>query len=368
MPTFACSILHFARASLAAFVSRAARLAWASIGLLCVATAGAQAVYPADRWEQLAPAASGWSAEKLRSADDAARSLGSDAVLVVHRGVVVHEFGDTTRPMNLYSVRKSVLSMLIGIHVARGELRLDATLAELGIDDKQGLSTVEKTATVRQLLLARSGVYHPAAYETARMAAARPARGSHAPGTFWYYNNWDFNALGSIFHQRTGRTVFEALDAELARPLQFEHFQSALHTRFHHDSASEHPAYIINLSARDLARLGLLMARAGRWGERQIVPAHWVAESTAPHSLVAPGWSAYGYMWWVPQRAWPFWTRSPGDLFLAEGNYAQVMFVDRARDLVVVHRVDGSRWFAPNHDVGQLSPLLGAIIAALPPS
>jgi len=57
---------------------------------------------------------------------------------------------------------------------------------------------------VRMLLEARSGVYHAALYETPAMAKQRPARGSHEPGTFWYYNNWDFNALGTIYEHATG--------------------------------------------------------------------------------------------------------------------------------------------------------------------
>ena len=77
---------------------------------------------------------------------------------------------------------------------------MSSTLAELGIDDNEpSLTDVEKRATVRDLLTARSGVYHPALYETPGMAAMRPLRGSHLPGTHWYYNNWDFNALGTIY-------------------------------------------------------------------------------------------------------------------------------------------------------------------------
>ena len=39
--------------------------------------------------------------------------------------------------------------------------------------------------------MARSGVYHEAAAESQSMKDARPDRGSHPPGTFYYYNNWD---------------------------------------------------------------------------------------------------------------------------------------------------------------------------------
>jgi CubicO group peptidase (beta-lactamase class C family) len=166
----------------------------------------------------------GWSQEKLKLADDFAASVRSDAYLVVHHGKLVHAHGDISKPTNLASIRKSVLSILYGIEVDRGAIDLNETLAELNITDIGGLSDIERSATVRQLLQARSGVYHTAAYETSDAKEERPARGSHAPGEFWYYNNWDFNALGTIFQLRTGKSVFEALKAELAGPLQFQDF------------------------------------------------------------------------------------------------------------------------------------------------
>ena len=74
------------------------------------------------------------------------------------------------------------------------------------------------------LLEARSGVYHPALYETPAMAKQRPARGSHEPGTFWYYNNWDFNALGTIYEHATGSGIYDALDRLIARPIGMQDY------------------------------------------------------------------------------------------------------------------------------------------------
>jgi CubicO group peptidase (beta-lactamase class C family) len=320
------------------------------------------AVWPGTTWARREPADSGWSAAALAEADAQARLLGSDAVLVVHRGAIVHAYGKIAQPWNLFSVRKSVLSMLYGIH----RVPVDSTLAELKIDDIGGLSDSEKTATVLQLLQARSGIYHPAAYEPLSMKQRRPERGSHAPGTFWFYNNWDFNALGTIFRQRTGLTVFEALDRSLAQPLQFEDFRVAEHTHWHAEKASEHPAYLIDLSARDLARLGLLMARGGRWNDREIVPADWVAESTRVHSTATHGWLGYGLLWWIPLRAYPFWSRNPGDVFFGDGNFGQMVFVDRARDLVIVHRTDGPAFIRRPIDSERVAPLLERLLAAYP--
>lgn len=321
--------------------------------------------YPGGTWDEPSSSSTGWSADKFQVADEVARSLGTDAYIVVHRGVVVHKFGEVDKPMNLASGRKSVLSVLYGIEVDRKTIDLNKTLAELGIDDRGGLSETEKTATVRQLLEARSGIYHPAAYETAGMKADRPYRGSHIPGTYWYYNNWDFNALGTIFEKFTGRSVFASLEAELARPLGFQDFDGPRDTEFVGEWSSSHPAYVMRLSARDVARIGLLMARNGRWQDRQIVSPQWIAESTTSYSEVSPG-LGYGYLWWVGRDNWAFGQRFPGPVFSARGNFGQFVLVDRSRDLVIVHRVDMGRLFKREVSVAQFGGLLTKILAAAP--
>jgi CubicO group peptidase (beta-lactamase class C family) len=287
---------------------------------------------------------------------------------VQHRGRVVHEYGDTRLPVQLYSVRKSLLSVLLGMEVDAGRLNLQATLAELGLDDHEPLSASEKTATVLQLMQSRSGVYHPAAYETLDAKFQRPSRGSHAPGTFWYYNNWDFNALAAVYRISSGRDFFQGVEQQLAGPLGMQHFRAAEHTKWELERASRYPAYTLQLSARDLARVGQLMAQGGVWQGQRLVSAAWVADSTRAHSTVPPGWSGYGLMWWVPQRAFDFWPRNAGDLFFAHGNHGQVLWVDRARDIVVVHVTDHRKWLRASPELGQLAPLLDRVFAALPPS
>jgi CubicO group peptidase (beta-lactamase class C family) len=169
--------------------------------LLCLLPIAAEAEehFPGMAWETVAADRAGWSKAKLAAAEAWSREIGSTAVMIVQHGLVVAQWGEVAAKTPLASVRKSLLNALIGIAVEQHQIDLDATLGSLGIDDNApSLSAAEKTATVRELLEARSGVYHPALYETARMAALRPPRFGHAPGTFWYYNNWDFNALGDL--------------------------------------------------------------------------------------------------------------------------------------------------------------------------
>ena len=77
------------------------------------------------------------------------------------------EYGETSTPMNLASIRKSVLSLLFGIAWDRGLIELSQTLDVLGIDEKRTLLThTEKQATIEQLLQSRSGIYLQSGAET----------------------------------------------------------------------------------------------------------------------------------------------------------------------------------------------------------
>ncbi|MCW8812280.1 MAG: beta-lactamase family protein, partial [Chlorobium sp.] len=158
----------------------------------------------------------------------------------------------------------------------------------------------EKQATVRQLLQSRSGVYHKAAAETQEMKETRPARGSHAPGTFFYYNNWDFNALGTILEQETGTTIFEEFKSRIADPIGMEDFSVSNCNYQYEDSLSMHPAYSFRMSARDMARFGVLYQKNGNWKGNQIIPADWISESTTTYSILdSTAGIGYGYMWYT---------------------------------------------------------------------
>lgn len=80
--------------------------------------------------------------------------------------------------MNTHSLRKAIISLLYGIAVDEGLIDLDKTLAELGIDEVTPLSEQERTATIRDLLMYRSGIYLPAAGEHDEQATHRPAPGT----------------------------------------------------------------------------------------------------------------------------------------------------------------------------------------------
>ncbi len=156
---------------------------------------------PAKSLTPIFPARHDWPTQSIEDFLDLTRRAGSTSLIVLHEDRLVVEWGETAKRTSSHSVRKSLISALYGIAVDRGLVNLDSSLAELGIDDLTPLTEQEKQATVRDLMKARSGIYLPAAAESAEMRAKRPARGSHLPGEYWYYNNWDFNILGTIFEK-----------------------------------------------------------------------------------------------------------------------------------------------------------------------
>lgn len=285
----------------------------------------------------------GWQAEKLDDLRKLADRQDTDCLMIVEGGQTVFTYGDVTRKYLCHSIRKSFLAALMGPEVRSGKIDPGATMAELGIDDLEGLSRVEQAATVYDLLTARSGIYHAAGYETEWMQLIKEPRHSHAPGTFWCYNNWDFNALGTIFVRATGQSVAEAFADRIAGPLGMEDFSLAGPSPdgwTESFDTSVHNAYPFRMSSRDLARFGQMFLQMGIWHGRQILPVGWAAENVMPYSHAGPA-GAYGYMWWLERDGVMFpGVRTPSGSYSAVGAGGHYCMVVPQHDLVIIHRVD----------------------------
>ena len=340
-----------------------------------IAAGGANAqtvhtVFPGESWQRVAdPTRIGWSKAGLDSVQAFISRLNSSAVVVVEHGKIVYSYGDVAAQSYLASVRKSILSMLYGIEIARGHIDTSKTLAQLGIDDVGSLLPNERQATIQDLLNARSGVFHAASYPGDFLSEA-PPRGSQKHGTYQLYSNWDFNALGAIFERETKRDIYDALETELARPIQMQDFRRDLQKKEGDSTRSIYPAYPITLTTRDMARIGLLMLNRGAWNGKQIVPRDWVAKSTSAitrasqlnPSMMRRGRVGYGYLWWVLDGPWnngPYEGAYSG--FGAIGQYITVI---PKLDLVVAHKTVPRPPNYPSVSEEQYFALLDRIIAA----
>lgn len=269
-------------------------------------------VTPGDNWDYVDDAAAiGWDTTKL---DEFRDFLIDDThvtgLMIIHRGRVVFEFGDVVETSYIASVRKSVLAMLYGKYVENGTIDLDETIGELGIDDVQGILPIEKKATVRDIISARSGVYHPEGYPGGMQEYA-PPRGFKTPGSWWLYSNWDFNVAGWIFEYKTGRNIYDDVQEQLAIPLHMQDWNRLEQRKSGDVTRSKYLAYPMWFSTRDMARIGQLMLNRGWWGRQQIISESWVDEmlkqrtsyqeihASVPVFKERGSDYGYGYMWWL---------------------------------------------------------------------
>jgi CubicO group peptidase (beta-lactamase class C family) len=264
-------------------------------------------------------------------------------MLVIQGGKILFEYGDVQELSYLASCRKSVLSMLYGPFVEKGAIHLNTTIEELSLDDIGGLLPIEKKATIKDLLTARSGIYHPASNEGDATAMA-PKRGSVKPGSFWLYNNWDFNIAGYILEQQTGRNIYELIDSVLVKPLHMQDWKIEVQRKTGDTTRSKYKAYHLWFSTRDMARLGYLMLRKGKWKNTQVLPENWVVTTTRPFTTYKEAEQnktayfhfGYGYLWWVWDA--PYNKGIYEGAYSATGAFGQFITVLPKLDLVVVHK------------------------------
>jgi CubicO group peptidase (beta-lactamase class C family) len=322
-------------------------------------------VFPGREWEKVAPEAEGYSSEKLSALRAWLKTQQTTAVHVSVRGRVVFEYGDVGRVSKVASVRKSVLAMLYGNYVAQGKVDLNSSVEELGLTDVQPFLPIEKGATLQHLLTARSGIYLPTANE--ELTALSPRRGTQAPGTYFQYQNWDFNAAGTAFEKLTGKDIFVALEEELAKPIGMQDFDRKRQRKNNEMPITKHPEYAMYFSTRDMARVGLLMLADGTWRDKQVMPKGWASRLTTlvthPDELHPMGVGAYrtqigrwgyGMLWWVwDAPVWPGTLTGPYQgAFTAIGANGQYITVLPATGIVFAHKVDfdedGGRHITPS--------------------
>ncbi len=294
------------------------------------------------------------------------------SLLVLHNGRIRHEsyhLGTTAQDRRIsWSVAKSFLAALIGISLERGEIdslddpvtRYAPRLADSAYDG----------VTLRQLLQMTSGLEFDEDYldydsDINRMgrvlalggsmdgfAAGLSARAA-PPGTRWKYVSIDTHALAMALRGATGRPLPGLLSERIIALLGLEAEPDYI-------TDGEGVAFALgglNLTTRDYARFGLMVAKMGRYGGQQIVPTGWIAASTVPSAPTPEGALQYGLHWWMPADA------RDGE-FYAHGIYGQYIYIDRAREAVIVvtsadrgFREDGVR----EANIDALRSIVGAL-------
>lgn len=244
--------------------------------------------------------------------------------------------------MGVESVTKSVISTLVGVALAEGKLTsLDQTVGELLPQDRALMKKATAAITVRELLTMKASwaeLPEGTTLESTELVRRVLQVGPDQIGTF-SYNNVAPHILSAILVQVTGQSTLDYARAKLFDPLGIEtrpayegplasldtpSYAAATSFTWLVDPDGVHAGFSsIKLTTGDMLKLGQLYLDEGMWQGRQLVPASYIAEATAPQ----PG--DYGYLWWSRPIA-----NHPA--YEAFGSFGQMIMVVEDLDLVVV--------------------------------
>jgi len=244
--------------------------------------------------------------------DDAQSVTALRSIVVVKNGSLVGEqyFGGVTASdlQGVNSVTKSVASMLVGIAIQQGKIKsLSETVrALLPTAAAKAPGAASLAITLEQILTDTSGLVYDyrsdmRALDTAEDPIAFALRLPVDPQKVgkWIYNDAAISLLSPILVQVQGVSVDQLAQRDLFGPLGIEQVAAV------RDKTGNFMSYRgLRFRARDLAKIAGMMANDGRWGDKQIVPAQWVIDSTRLHAPTT--WRAepmqntgYGYLWFT---------------------------------------------------------------------
>lgn len=239
---------------------------------------------------------------------------------------------------NVFSVAKSVVSMLIGAAIK------DGLIQSVNQKAKEFLPEYESTlgdATIKDLLQMSSGINFDESYTN---PFAFPAKAYYTsdlrslmhnyqpqepPGTRWKYKGGDTQFLAFILEKASGKTLSEYAQEKLWTPLGMS---LDAYWSLDAENGVEKASCCINSNPRDFAKLGLLMLKMGNYNGLQIIDTTFVKESITPVNLPNENneqVTYYGYQWWIyPQKN--------ETIFYARGILGQYLIIIPSQNIVMV--------------------------------
>ncbi|KFC76163.1 serine hydrolase [Massilia sp. LC238] len=364
-------------------------------GCAATATNSASASYfpPAGEWSRKSPAELGIDAKALAAAVQFAQSrettravdfsdqdatfgtrLGSMPTerartngLVIYKGYVVAEFGDTQFVDPTYSVAKSMLATVAGVAVRDGRIALDEPVGKRVTDGGYALGR-NAQVTWKQHLQQESewegslwGKNADFVGKDAFGAGERKPRALQAPGSFYEYNDVRINRFALSLLRVFDQSVPQVFKQGVMDPIGASN--SWKWVPYHNSYVELNGKQVASVSGGtrwgggmwinswDMARFGYLWLRGGEWQGKQVLPASYVKEALTP-SAHGPD---YGYLWWLNTKGKNL-PGLPANAYAALGAGSNTIVVSPDHDLVIVWR-----WHA-----GNPADFASKVIASLP--
>jgi CubicO group peptidase (beta-lactamase class C family) len=295
--------------------------------------------WPTAGWKSSTPDAQGMDPELLaRMIEEiSANETSVHSLLIIRNGYIVTEayFHPYTRDtkMHIQSVTKSVIGMLVGKAISEGYIKSETEKLVDFYHNRifENPGKQKSSIQLKHLLSMSSGLDcqefsgGPSMEQTqgwVQFMLDLPV--TSTPGKTFGYCNGNAHLLSSILEKSTGMSAREYANQALFEPLGIPVVDQS-------DWGSDPQkitlaGYGLHLRPVDVAKLAFLYLHNGQWDGQQIIPAQWVADSTAQHVQKEDG-SGYGYLWTVyPQD----------DHYAALGLGGQQIHVYPSKNLIVV--------------------------------
>ena len=291
--------------------------------------------------------------------------------LVIRKGYVVAEWGDTARSDMTFSVTKTFLSTTVGLAWQKGLIR-DVTDRVKDYVPVPELFESEHNAKITWEHLLRQtsdwsgtlwGIPDWADRPEGKTPADYPNRPMREPGTFYKYNDVRVNLLALCALHVWRRPLPQVLRDEVMEPIgasstwRWHGYDNAWITidgqQVQSVTGGGHFGGGMIINAWDMARFGYLFLRNGKWKDRQIVTEKWIAMARTP----GPANAEYGYMNWFLNPGGKPLPSTPESSVTFRGNGQNIIYVDWENDLIVV-----VRWIGGGD---ALDKFLGRVVGAV---
>ena len=275
--------------------------------------------------------------DKTYNTESYMREFRASGVLVIKNGkIVLERYGLGRSPKDRwtsFSVAKSLTSTLIGAALKDGKIKSLDDAVTLYIPELKG--SAYEGVSVRQLITMTSGVKWNESYtdpnsDVAKVGLSILEPGVNpvvsymrrlpreaAPGAKFVYKTGETDLAGILLSNAVGEPLAQYLSEKVWQPYGME--QDGIWVE---DVAGhERGGCCVSMTLRDYGRVGQFMLGHGKAAGREVVPAGWTEDATAPHVANPP----YGYFWWI----------IPGG-YEAEGIFGQTLSMFPQDQLVVV--------------------------------
>jgi CubicO group peptidase (beta-lactamase class C family) len=318
--------------------------------IVCSLNAQDKIDYPAEQWQTVKAAAVGWNEALLAEALAYAKAQNTSSVVIVQGGKIMAEGHWPVSGSLIYnalkddnnaegqiiedvaSMQKSLVAILTIIAKTKDLLDLETAVTDyLGEGWSKANLSQEKAITLHHLLSMTSGLEPNLTFKA-------PA------GSRWQYNTNAYSQIGPVLEKVTGRSIDELTSQWLTSKIGMS--DSSWGRRLWVLPGMDANKYGFLTSARDIARLGLLMLANGSWAGQSIIPSAELIQSHQSSQSLNP---AYGKLWWLngkPSLVDSKLTTSglvpnaPSDMYAALGALGRKLYVVPSLNLIVTRLGD----------------------------